>query len=413
MSTLRRVLLSKGIPQAAVTKRKLSALVSASLEFPDLPEVFPEANKAGQTSVTTLSSGLTVVTEESSASSTVSLTFPKAGSASETVGEVGAALANKCLAFKSGSSLSTALILRNFEDDGAKPFALGGRTSATVGFTSSPDKATRLIPLLATECSFEKWDVRDALAASTLEIDEASKNAQVVLTESLFGAAYGLQSSMGRPYYSSGATLGSIQSFRARAYGMNGAVLAATGVEDHSSFCAIVEEGLSEAASGEASEETGSYLGGGEARNHVGSMGVAQVALAFKAPASAAVASILKECLALNGASGTFSSGGLVGVYGSDVDALCTALLQKPTNDTITRAKALVKTRSILTAENSSSYDLAMTLTSQVLEGSGDEVLNADVEVGYDAMLKSGLTMASIGNLNSVPYQGTVASRFG
>mmetsp|Transcript_18457 Transcript_18457/g.27354 ORF Transcript_18457/g.27354 Transcript_18457/m.27354 type:complete len:414 (-) Transcript_18457:108-1349(-) len=413
MASLRHALLSKGISHAAVTKRTLSALVSATVEFPDLPEIFPEANKAGQTSVSTLSNGITVITEDSAASSTVSLTFPNAGSSSETVGEIGAALANKCLAFKSGSSLSGMVILRNMENDGASSFALGGRTSATVGFTSSPEKAARLIPLLATDCDYEKWDVRDALASAASEIDEASKNAQVTLTESLFGAAYGLQSSMGRPYYSPGATLGSIQSFRARAYGVNGAVLAATGVKDHASFCAIVEQGLSETAQGEASEGTATYLGGGEARAHVDSMGVAHVALAFKAPASAAVSNVLMECLSLNGASGTFSSGGLIGVYGSDVDAMCEALLQKPTADTITRAKGLVKAKSILTAETSSSYDLAMALTSQVLDGSSNEVSNADVADGYNAMLKSGLTMASVGNLNSVPYHGTVASRFG
>lgn len=413
MTSLRHALLSKGISHAAVTKRKFSALVSATVEFPDLPQIFPEANKAGQTSVSTLSNGVTVITENSSASSTVSLTFPNAGSSSETVGEVGAALANKCLAFKSGSSLSSLLILRNLENEGATSFALGGRTSATVGFTSSPEKAARLIPLLATDCEYEKWDVRDALAFAALEIDEASKNAQVTLTESLFGAAYGLQSSMGRPYYSPGATLESIQSFRTRAYGVNGAVLAATGVEDHASFCAIVEEGLSDAAPGEANEGTATYLGGGEARAHVDSMSVAHVALAFKAPASAAVSNVLRECLSLNGASGTFSSGGLIGVYGSDVDAMCEAVLEKPTADTITRAKGIVKAKAILTAETSSSYDLAMALTSQVLDGTSDDASNADIATGYDAMLKSGLTMASVGNLNSVPYQGTVASRFG
>merc|ERR1739844_275896 len=119
--------------------------------------------------------------------------------------------------------------------------------------------------------------------------------------------------------------------------------------------------------------------------------------------ASAAVSNVLRECLSLNGASGTFSSGGLIGVYGSDVDAMCEAVLEKPTADTITRAKGIVKAKAILTAETSSSYDLAMALTSQVLDGTSDDASNADIATGYDAMLKSGLAMASVGNLNSVP----------
>lgn len=129
--------------------------------------------------MTTLPSGLTVVSEDASSTTTVTLTFPKAGSSNESVDEVGAALASKCLAFKSGSGLSSALIMRNFEDDGAIPFATAGRTSASVGFTSAPDKAVRLIPLLATNCSFEKWDVRDALASAVSESEEAMSSSQV------------------------------------------------------------------------------------------------------------------------------------------------------------------------------------------------------------------------------------------
>ena len=107
------------------------------------------------------------------------MTFPKAGSNNEATHEAGAALANKCLTFKSGSGLSSVLIMRNLEDDGAIPFARAGRTSAVVGYTCAPDKAVRLIPLLATTCTFEKWDVRDSIAEATTEAEAANKNAQV------------------------------------------------------------------------------------------------------------------------------------------------------------------------------------------------------------------------------------------
>jgi len=416
MATIGRIVISRVLPGGTVVKRQLSGMVSPALEFPDLPEVYPEANKSGETCVTTLQNGLTVITENSAATSTVSLTFPNAGSSSESVSEVGTALANKCLAFKSGSSLSSALILKNLEDDGAKPFAFAGRTSATVGFTSSPDKAARLIPLLATNCTFEKWDVRDALAAAERETEEASTNAEIVLTEQLFGAAYGPQSLMGRAFYSSGATVDTIKSFRERAYGLSGAILAATGIHDHNTFCVAVEGGLEEAIQGESIEDTvgPSYMGGGEARTHVASMDIAHVALAFKDPQSAALSSILRECLSLQTTS--FSSDGLIGVYGSDVDAMCEALLQRPSEDSITRAKMVLKTKVLIAAENSESYDLAKALTSQVSDGTTlsayDEISNADIMTAYDAMLTSGLTMSSVGNLNSVPYQGTVVTRF-
>ena len=163
-----------------------------------VPSSTPTAAKASSPSVSTLPNGLTVVTEDASSTSTVTLTFPNAGSSSESVAEQGAALANKCLAFKSGSGLSSLLITRNLEDDGAVPFATADRYGATVGYTSSPDHAARLVPLLATTCSFEPWDMRDASKAASLEAGAAEADALATLTEQVFSAAYGAQTAAGR-----------------------------------------------------------------------------------------------------------------------------------------------------------------------------------------------------------------------
>lgn len=147
--------------------------------FTSVPATTPSTLNASTASSTVLPSGLTVVTEDASSTSTLTLTFPTAGSSSESNFEAGAALANKCIAFKSGSGLSTALILRTLENDGATPFSSVGRDMASVGITCAPDKATRLLPLLATECTFEKWDLKDAKDAANLLVEEAQANAQV------------------------------------------------------------------------------------------------------------------------------------------------------------------------------------------------------------------------------------------
>lgn len=144
-----------------------------------LPSTSPTSSNSSNTDISTLPNGLIVVTEDASSTSTVSLTFPSAGSSSETASEAGAALANKCLAFKSGSGLSSALILRTLEQDGASSFSKAGRSGASAGFTCAPDKVQRLIPLLATECSFEKWDVRDAQKTAAVIVQESMANAQV------------------------------------------------------------------------------------------------------------------------------------------------------------------------------------------------------------------------------------------
>lgn len=225
---------------------------------------------------------------------------------------------------------------------------------------------------------------------------------------------------MGRPFYSAGASLTGMQSFRNKAYGINGAILAATGISDHAAFCTALEESLAEAhvaPEGGAAPPSSTYLGG-ESRVHVPSIASAQIALAFAGPSSSVMGAILKECLALQGAA-SFSSDGLVGVYGGDADAMSTTLTTKPSADVIKRATHLAKAK-VLFGLESGSASLASAMTAQVIEtgsfdSSGaafDAVTSKDVSAAYDAMLASGVTMASVGDLSTVPYHGTVAARF-
>ena len=144
-----------------------------------IPSTSPSPKKASVSSVTTLPSGLTIVTENASLTSTLALTYPNAGSSNEGPSEGGAAIANRYLSFKSGSGLSSALIIRNLEDVGATLFSSAGRRGATVGFTAARENAAFVAPLLVTECSFEKWDVKEAQSLAGIEAGEATSNAQV------------------------------------------------------------------------------------------------------------------------------------------------------------------------------------------------------------------------------------------
>lgn len=394
-----------------------------------VPSSTPTAAKASSPSVSTLPNGLTVVTEDASSTSTVTLTFPNAGSSSESVAEQGAALANKCLAFKSGSGLSSLLILRNLEEDGAAPFATADRHGATVGYTAAPDKAARLVPLLATTCAFEPWDVKDAKTIAGEEAKAANSSVLSVLTEQLYGAAYGAQTAVGRSYYSDAASSSAIKSFREKAYVLNGAVLSATGVADHGAFVRSVEEGLSESAVGEASSAAAAaaYMGG-EARISA-PVGEAHVALAFEGPKSTALLNVVKQCLTLSGAS-AFTAPGLVGVYAgvpvasasTVADSLSAAVTAIPTNDVVERAKAMAKAEAVF-ALDGGSQSLAGAMTSSVLEtgsfggaaqlaASYDAITPKDVAAAYTAMLKSTPSMAAVGDIAAVPYHATVASRF-
>ena len=80
---------------------------------------------------------------------------------------------------------------RSLEDEGATPFSAADRFGATVGFTVVPEKATLLAPLLATDCSFERWDVRDAKKTAETLVKEAEASAPVCFQSPSFCALFG------------------------------------------------------------------------------------------------------------------------------------------------------------------------------------------------------------------------------
>lgn len=419
--------------QTGVVTRQFSALVEATEEFPGLPSTTPQQAKASNASVTTLANGLVVITEDAASTSTVTMTYPKAGSGSEGLGEHGAALINKCLAFNSGSGLSTVMINRTIENEGAVPFAFADRTKATLGYTVEPVNAVGLVPLLATDCTFEKWDVRDAQTLAGYQVNEANKSAQIVLTEQIFAAAYGPQSPMGRPFYCADAHTYEIASFRSRGYGLNGAILAATGIKDHAAFCTEVADLLSESpvGTGESAPKP-SYLGG-EARLSAPSAGYAHVALAFNASVSPAMRNVLKHFFTISGAKAGvsgFQTTGLVGVYagapsdavGSLESAIIGAMTTKATAEAVTKAKTLAKAEAMF-ALDCGSKGLAAAMTEAVMESgsftnalavaaSYDSITEKDVTSALAAVLKTKPSLAAVGDITSLPYQGTFASAF-
>lgn len=346
------------------------------------------------------------------------------------LGEQGAAFFNKCLNFKSGSGLSTLLINRAIEDEGGRPFTTLDRYSASVGYTVAPEKAVGLVPLLATDCTFEKWDMRDTKILAETEAEEASQSAQIVLTENLFAAAYGPQSPAGRPLYSTGTSVDAIKTFRSRAYGMNGAILTATGVKDHAAFCAEAESLLSDAPGGTPEGPAPITYLGGESRVSAPSSGYAHVALAFQSP-SAAVTDVVKQVFNIfgseSGVSG-FSTMGLIGVYagstspGSITGALTKTITSTVSPDIVKRAKSLAKAEALF-ALDGGSKSLAASMTASVLESgccfSGpkdvvaryDAVTDAQVKEAISTMLKSNPSLAAVGDITSVSYHATVASQ--
>jgi phage gpG-like protein len=389
----------------------------------------PQQSKATSVSVSTLPNGLTVITEDAGTSSTITLTFPNAGSANEMVHEQGAAFLNKHMNFKSGSGISTLAINRSIEDSGGTPFTLINRRSATVGFTVSPEKVLDLIPLLAPDCTFEKWDVRDAKLEAAIESENANESAQIVLTENLHAAAYGPQSPAGRPLYGAACSTDALKAFRARTYGLNGAVLAVTGVKDHSSFCTEAANLLSESPVGSADPFAPIHYLGGESRLSAPSSGYAHVSLAFESPPSAMVCDVVVQYLNLvgmeTGVSG-FATHGLVGVYAGSaspsglIETMVSTLKATISPALVKRAKNLAKAEAVF-ALDGGSKSLASALSASILNSNVftcameistvyDAVTDKQVTDALTAMLKCNPSLAAVGDISLIPYQATVVS---
>ena len=92
-----------------------------------------------------------------------------------------------------------------------------------------------------------------------------------------------------------------------------------------------------------------------------------------------------------------------------------------PSADVVAQAKEVAKAEA-LSALNSGSKSLADAMTASVLDSCGfsakgladsyDSVSADDVSKAYSAMLKSKLSIASVGDISNVPYHATIASRF-
>jgi predicted Zn-dependent peptidase len=298
-----------------------------------------------------------------------------------------------------------------------------------LGYTVPPEKALELIPLLATDCTFEKWDVRDAKEAAVKESDIANESAQIVLTENLHAAAFGPQSPAGRPLYGVVCSNDVLKSFRARTYGLNGAILTATGVKDHSAFCTEAANLLSESPVGNDDALASITYLGGESRVSAPSTGYAHVALGFAAPSSTVVTNVVVQLLTLSGLEvgvTGFASKGIVGVYaGSEstsslIDNMVATIKATVSPAIIKRAKTLAKAEALF-ALDGGSKSMANVLTESVLNSS---VLAsaAEVSTAYDAVtdkqvtdavlaiLKCNPSLAAVGDISLVPCQATVAS---
>jgi len=398
-------------------------------EFPGVPATTPSPASASTTTVSTVG-GLTIATESSARTSTVSLTMPGGGSASEAMGESGSALASRFMTFKSSETRSSLATLRMLQDAGAESFAAAGRTSAVVGYSGAPEVAAEggLLATLVAEVAHERWDVRDALKTAAYARGKAMADPHALLTDKIYAAAFGMLSPLGRSFYASGASFEGVASFRQRTYGTEGAILVATGVPDHSAFVAAAAEAFADAGAGDPTVPPSEYLGG-EERVSADGYSHAHLALAFPAPSDPVAAAVLKRCIDVAGGPdvSAFSSPELIGAYGLAGTAQSTALvdslvgaLRAPTADVFETAVALAKGDALLRQDDSRALADAMTAgvaaagsyDQGAVAAAYDAVTAQDVAAAAAEMLGSPLSVAAAGDLGAIPHHSAISGAF-
>jgi hypothetical protein len=104
------------------------------------------------------------------------------------------------------------------------------------------------------------------------------------------------------------------------------------------------------------------------------------------------------------------------------LDGLTETVVSAPTDAVIANAKDVAKAEALRTLD-AGSKSLADAMTASILDSCGfsakaladsyDAVSVADVSSAYSAMVKSKLSLATVGDISNVPYHATIASRFG
>jgi processing peptidase subunit alpha len=462
----------------SLTCRRLfsTAQVPPHLELPGIPKLQPFHEKAKpKTQVTTLANGLRVVSEETyRASSSLGL-FVDAGSRFETDANNGVSHMLEHMAFKTTQNRSSLRVVRDVEEMGGNVGAASAREymvfTADV-IRTNLDRATELVAETAMKPKFAPWDIEDQRKILRIELEEMEKNAQAMVTEMMFQAAYTDSSPLGRPLYMPRRNIDKISAeqlleFTNEHFHVNRMILAAAGV-DHGELVEMAKKYFGSAKAGPAAKPVAptKYVGG-EQRLRAESPQT-QVSISFEV-GGWKTDHLLPVCVLhmLLGGGSSFSPGGpgkgmysrlymnllnqhhwidsatafnslhndvgLLGIYGTCaprdagklIDVMASELIdiasKTPTEEETTRAKNQLKSSILMNLD--STQILMEDIGRQVLVygkredpfslcNKIDQVTPQQVQKAAATAISSPLTLVAFGDVSSVPSYDTVSRRF-
>merc|ERR1711934_167943 len=472
--------LTRATPSVSRSFASLSSMMASSDEGVPLTTPFPgvsaPAAVSGDTStkITTTSSGLRVVSENTPGATTCVGVFVGSGSRDETDETAGATHLLEHMAFRSTASRSHFRTMHEVEHMGANLVATAGREEIVYSSEILREKTPALLEIMADAIqspAFMAHEVEDQKEVVRVTLEEAQGNCQNLTSEAAHLAAFG-NSGLGRSLLATNKSLNNLTADALKAHSdkiltAGNVVVAAAGV-DHDALVKQAEAAFSglPAGAGPAMTPT-KYEGGQYAVPTDSADGLTHVVLGFEGP-SWHDAELIPMCVlhTLMGGGSSFSAGGpgkgmysrlytnvlnkhgwvqnatafnscysdsgLFGIYGAsdarNVPSLVQVMTEQlvgmsgpVTDEELSRAKNMTKSSVLMNLE--STPIILEDIGKQVLCygkrmsaaevcGQIDSVSAADIQKVAKKMLSTQLTYSAYGEVYALPRYDLVASHF-
>ncbi|CAM9741122.1 unnamed protein product [Ectocarpus sp. 6 AP-2014] len=429
--------------RAVVASKGMSSLVPLDEEYMGSPSTMPAAASAPVTKVSTLSNGAKVITRESGQLGATVGVVVGSGSRDESASQSGVSLHLEGMAYKLTEARSSIRLMRDVENVGGNLAASRGREKMVYVSECPPDSAGTVLSALAESVVSPKivpWEISDASAKlSEIILQRHGESTAEQVDDALHAAAFGDAFSLGKPLTPGLSSLSAdgLKEFRGARYKAPGITVIGVNVP-HEDFKSQAEAALEAAdSSAPAARSPAKYVGGElRVKSDVGST---SVSMAFAAPsgsdASAPAYEVLGALLgaraaaaapSASGFSVSYTDAGLVGVTGTCPDgqagalsqalASCFSGLATASNAEVASAIASAKVSRALKMEKPLYALLALADSASVGTDPAkaatalDGVTAAAVKKAAAAAIKSGMSMASVGNISEVPQKAEIVA---
>jgi len=393
------------------------SVLAMDLELPGIPLSHPISISQPQTKTETLSNGVKIICTETAGQGSSATIFVRAGSRNESLAEYGSAMMLKTMAFHQTTYRSDLKLARDLEDAGASVSASSGREFVSYTAAFPPESLETSLTALSETVLFPKmrsWEVDELKKTNDTEIKAALKSPSNVLSELIHAAAYGEESPLGHNFYSQNANISGDSLLKYHSKTFVGSNLIVVGVNvDFKQFVGQVEKQFSGAPTGVFVSPPSPYTGG-EIRLKADSP-YTYLGLAYQV-ANPEIASVVKAILDLKLKTSSFSTASfsssynktsLVGVCGVCHPARASALLDFVKSNL--NSLSSVSDTEMSIALNAEKISTAMKLESsksaplQLVSGVCKSATAVDVKSEVQKILSSPLTVASLGDLSSLP----------